>query len=72
MDTPTGMKIVEVIVLIVYVAINLITAKRMSAKHMHEEFIEGQCMVGKICANILYAPAWLLKGIRVLVLATIR
>ncbi len=72
MEASVGMKIVEVIVLIVYIAINLITAKRMSAKHMHDEFIEGQCMVGKICANIFYAPAWLLKGIRVLVLATIR
>lgn len=72
MDASIGMKIVEVTVLIVYVAINLITAKRMSAKHMHKEFIEGQCVVGKICANIFYAPAWLLKGVRVLVLATIR
>lgn len=72
MDTSMVMKIVEVIVLVVYIAINLITAKRMTARHMHEEFIEGQCVVGKICANIFYAPAWLLKGIRVLVLATIR
>lgn len=72
MDASIGMKIVEVTILIVYVAINLITAKRMSAKHMHKEFIEGQCVVGKICANIFYAPAWLLKGVRALVLATIR
>lgn len=67
-----GVQILKGLALIVYLAINLITAKRMSAKHMYAEFVNGQCLVGKICTNIFYAPAWLLKGIRVLVLATIR
>lgn len=66
------MSIIWLVVMVSYIAINLITAKRMSAKNMHDEFIEGQCVVGKICANIFYAPAWLLKGIKVLVLATIK
>ena len=72
MEASVGMKIVEVIVLIVYIAINLITSKWRSARHMLDEFLEGQCMVGKICAKSFSAQSWLLKGIRVFVLATIR
>jgi len=63
--------IIGVIVAIIYLAFNILTAKMMSAKSMKREFIEGQCMVGKIFANIFYAPAWLLKGIRAVVVAAI-
>ena len=65
-------KAVEAVVLIVYIAINLVVAKKMTAKDMYEDFINGQCTVGMICANIFYAPAWLLKGIKFVVLTTIK
>lgn len=35
----------------------------MSISQMYEEFITEQCFVGKICANIFYAPAWCIKWI---------
>lgn len=66
------MHFVIVILLIIYAVINLITAKLWSVKEMKHDFIEGQCLVGRIFANIFYAPAWLLKGIRIVVLATIK
>lgn len=64
-------KILEIVLVCVYLAFNILTAKLMSAKCMKHSFIDGQCMVGKICANIFYAPAWLLKGIKAVVLAAI-
>ena len=63
--------VIGIIVSIIYFAFNFLTANIMSAKRMKQEFINGQCMVGKICANIFYAPAWILKGIKVIVLETI-
>lgn len=63
--------VIGIIVAIIYFAFNVLTAKVMSAKRMKHEFIDGQCMVGKICANIFYAPAWLLKGIKAVVVAAI-
>lgn len=64
--------IIGLVVALVWVVINIFTAKGMSAKQMHSEFVDGQCLVGKICANIFYAPAWVLKGIRCVVLVTIK
>lgn len=58
--------------LTVYILINFATAKQMSARSMYSEFVEGQCVVGKICANIFYAPAWFLKGLRAFVLVMIK
>lgn len=66
------MKIFVVVVAIIYFAINLLTAKLMSAKDMKESFIHGQCFVGLICANIFYAPAWFLKGIRFAILSAVK
>lgn len=66
------MRFVIVILLIIYAVINLITAKLWSAKEMKHDFVDGQCLAGRIFANIFYAPAWLLKGIRFAVLATIK
>ena len=45
-------KILEIALVCVYLAFNILTAKLMSAKCMKHSFIDGQCMVGKICANI--------------------
>ncbi len=61
------MKIFIIAVICLYAAINIVTAKVMNAKEMKEEFITGQCLVGKIAANIFYAPAWLLKALKVII-----
>lgn len=61
------MKIFIIAVICLYAAINIVTAKVMNAKEMKEEFITGQCLVGKIAANIFYVPAWLLKALKVVV-----
>lgn len=66
------MKILIAIMIIAYIFVNVATSNMMDAREMHRNFIQGQCMVGKICANIFYAPAWALKGIRAFVLATIK
>lgn len=65
-------KVIETVVLIVCIAINLVVAKKMTAREMYEDFINGQCTVGMICANIFYALAWFLKGIKFVVLTTIK
>lgn len=51
---------------------NIYITRVKSAKEMQNEFIDGQCFVGKVFANIFYAPAWLLKGLRFLVIETIK
>lgn len=61
------MKILFIALVCLYAAINIVTAKVMNAKEMKEEFITGQCLVGKIAANIFYAPAWLLKALKVII-----
>ena len=61
------MKIFIIAVICLYAAINIVTAKVKSAKEMREEYINGQCLVGKIAANIFYAPAWLLKALKVII-----
>lgn len=64
-------KILGIALICVYFAFNILTAKVMTAKRMKHEFIEGQCLIGKIFANLFYAPAWILKGCRALALAVI-
>lgn len=61
------MKILFIALVCLYAAINIVTAKVMNAKEMKEEFIIGQCLVGKIAANIFYAPAWMLKALKVII-----
>lgn len=61
------MKISFIALVCLYAAINIVTAKVMNVKEMKEEFITGQCLVGKIAANIFYAPAWLLKALKVVI-----
>lgn len=63
---------ISVIALILYFAFNLVTAKMWSAKDMKRDFIDGQCFVGKVLANIFYAPAWFLKGIKYIVVTFIK
>lgn len=61
------MKILFIALVCLYAAINIVTAKVMNAKEMKEKYIDGQCLVGKIAANIFYAPAWLLKALKVII-----
>jgi hypothetical protein len=58
------MKILIIALICLYAAFNFVTAKLMNAKEMKEDFIDGQCIVGKIAANIFYLPAWVLKGLK--------
>ncbi len=64
--------VISIIALILYFAFNLITARMWSAKDMKRDFIDGQCFVGKVFANIFYAPAWILKGVRYVVVTLIK
>lgn len=66
------MRVFLIGLIVAYVIVNLITAKRFNAWEMKTNYIEGQCLVGKVCANIFYAPAWALKGIRYIVLAAVK
>lgn len=51
---------------------NIYVIRVMSAKEMHNEFVKGQCFVGKVFANTFYTPAWFFKGLRFVVVATIK
>lgn len=66
------MKALLIIIVVLYTAFNLITAKLYSAREMKHDFIDGQCVVGKVFANIFYLPAWVLKGLRFIVVAMIK
>lgn len=66
------MKALLIIIVVLYTAFNLITAKLYSAREMKHNFIDGQCVVGKVFANLFYLPAWVLKGLRFIVVAVIK
>lgn len=57
-------KVLEIIGLLVFITSNFYVAGEMSAKAMYREFVHGQCFVGKICTNIFYAPAWIMKFLK--------
>lgn len=65
-------KMLFIIVVILYTTFNIMVSACCDAKEMREDLIDGQCAVGRIFANIFYAPAWLLKGIRFIVIRTIK
>ena len=66
------MNILFIVVLCAYLAFNILVAKCMSAKEMQHKFVDGQCIVGKIAANAFYSIAWLLKGLRFIILNTVK
>lgn len=66
------MKALLIIIVVLYTAFNLITAKLYSAREMKCDFIDGQCVVGKVFANIFYLPAWVLKGLRYVIVTVIK
>ena len=61
------MKILILAIICLYLAINIVIAKMMDAKEMKKHFIDGQCIIGRVAANVFYTPAWLLKFIRIIV-----
>lgn len=61
------MKIFIIGIICLYAAINIGTTKTMNVKEMKEEFIDGQCIIGRIAANIFYAPAWITKGLKFII-----
>lgn len=44
----------------------------LTAKEMKTRFIDGQCIVGKIAANAFYGIAWLLKGLKFIIINTVK
>lgn len=58
--------------LVIYLVLTFATSYMLSAKEMRRRFIDGQCIVGKIAANIFYAPAWLLKGLKFVITRVIK
>ena len=65
-------KIILIILTCIYAAFNFLTAKLMNAKEMKHEFVDGQCVVGRVFANIFYLPAWVLKAIRFVVVSLVK
>lgn len=66
------MNILIIVVLCVYLAFNILVAKFLTVKEMQSKFVDGQCIVGKIVANAFYSVAWLLKGLRFIILNTVK
>lgn len=66
------LRIVVIAIVVIYAIFNIIMANQYSAKEMYDDIIVGQCPVGKFCANIFYLPAWALKGLRAVILATVK
>lgn len=58
------LQVLGIIVLCIYLVCNFLTAMRYTVKEMLNRLVVGQCKVGMIFANIFYAPAWFLKGLR--------
>lgn len=61
------MKIAIITLACLYLAFNVVTSKFLDRHEMKRRYVDGQCVVGKIAVNTFYAPAWLLKGIRIIV-----
>lgn len=65
-------KIILIVLACIYAAFNFLTAKLMNAKEMKHEFVDGQCVVGRVFANIFYLPAWALKAFRFIVVSLVK
>lgn len=65
-------RVLWIIALIIYAAFNLYVSKVYSMRQMKENFVDGQCVVGKVFTNMFYAPAWILKVFRALVVMLIK
>lgn len=63
--------IIGILCLVAWAIANLIVAFNYSFKTMVECFWKEQTIMGKICANIFYAPAWVLLGVATAVLVVL-
>lgn len=61
-----------IIIICLYLAFNIVTSKMLTAKEMKTRFIDGQCIVDKIAANAFYSIAWLLKGLKFIIINTVK
>lgn len=66
------MKLLVIAVICAYIAFNMVIASVYSKDDMTQKFITGQNVVGMIASNIFYAPAWLLKLVRFVVVKFIK
>jgi hypothetical protein len=57
------MKIFTLIILSLVALCELWVTFGIPLKTMYEDFWVNQSFVGKVTANIFYAPAWILKGL---------
>lgn len=60
-------KIVTWLFIALWMVANAYETYSKSGREMYEELVDGQCFVGMVAANIFYAPAWLLKGVKALI-----
>lgn len=56
-----------ILVVLLYAFLNGFIAFTKTASEMKSEFIDEKRIVGKIFSIVLYAPAWTLKGFKMLV-----
>lgn len=56
--------VLAMVALGIYLVHNLLVAMMFNVEDMKRHYIDGQCLVGMICANVFYSPAWFLKGLR--------
>lgn len=66
------MNILIITIICLYIVFNIVTSKMLTAKEMKSRFIDGQCIIGKIAANAFYSIAWLLKGLKFIVINTVK
>lgn len=63
--------VVNIIILVIafaVIVVNIFTALKFSARQMKEHFIDGNCIVGRVAAGIFYSLAWLIKGVKFIIL----
>lgn len=61
------LKIISIIALSLWVISNLYVAVTETAEEMREDYVKNQCLIGKVCTNIFYAPAWVLKVLKAII-----
>lgn len=61
------LKIISIIALSLWAISNLYVAVTETEEEMRDDFVTNQCLVGKVCANIFYAPAWVLKVLKAII-----
>jgi hypothetical protein len=60
-------KIVSWLFINSWIAANVYEACCKSGREMYDELVANQCLIGRFAANVFYAPAWILKGVKALI-----